>query len=148
MKVFGFMVSADAVIKCAPDATIRSVADQILTNKISAVVVVSGTAPVGIITKTDLTKAYVAGASLDDKADSIMSKELKTVKHDLPRDDAAKIFAQGRIHHAIVIGENGEFAGLISAWDIAKECVLDQKAWPYYRHEGDVKVHVTSPKTQ
>jgi CBS domain-containing protein len=124
------MVSADHVIKCAPDATIRSVADQILTNKISAVVVLSGTAPVGIITKTDLTKAYVAGASLDDKADSIMSKDLKTVKHDLPRDDAAKVFEQGRIHHAIVVGENGEFAGLISAWDIAKECVLDQKAWP------------------
>lgn len=129
-QVFGFMVSADHVVKCSPDDTVQSVANQILANKISAVIVVNGSTPVGIITKTDLTKAYVDGVALTDKADSIMTKDLKTVKSDLPRDDAAKIFAKDKIHHAIVVGEHGEFAGLISAWDIAKECVLDQKAWP------------------
>lgn len=148
-QVFGFMVPADHVVKCSPNDAVKAAAEKILSNKISAVIVVDGTVPVGIITKTDITKAYLAGVALDAKAESIMAKDLKTVSSNLARDDAAKIFEEHRIHHAIVVDDvDGHFAGLISAWDIAKECVLDQKAWPYYRHEGDRKIHVTSPKTQ
>jgi hypothetical protein len=38
-------------------------------------------------------------------------------------------------HHAIVVGPNAEFKGLVSSWDITVECARDDRAWPWNRPE-------------
>lgn len=133
MLVYEFMVPADKVIKCDASDTIDSVLDKILDNHISAVVVVEGDKATGMITKTDIARAYKKGYTLDKTAGSIMSSELKTVNRGMPRDTAAKVFAEHKIHHAIVVDNEGAFVGFISAWDCAKEGFLDQQAWPWNR---------------
>ena len=133
MLVYEFMVPADKVIKCDASATIGCVLDMILDNHISAVVVAEGDKAIGIITKTDIARAYKEGYPLDKEAGSIMSSELQTVNRGLPRDTAAKVFAEHKIHHAIVVDNEGAFVGFISAWDCAKEGFLDQQAWPWNR---------------
>ena len=135
MRVSGFMIPKEQVKTCAASDTIESVLDAILDNKISAVVCVEENKPVGIITKTDLTKAYKKQLPLDTKISDIMVADVKAVFENQPRDKAARIFESNKIHHAVVVGENGEFSGLISSLDIANECVKDDRAWPWNRTE-------------
>jgi len=48
-------------------------------------------------------------------------------------DEASKIFISNKIHHAVVVDDEGTFVGVISAWDVAREGYLDAKAWPWNR---------------
>ena len=63
-----------------------------------------------------------------------MTTDLYTVAKGLPHDKAAEVFTEEKVHHAIVTDDDGKFAGLISAWDVAKEGYLDAKAWPWNRY--------------
>ena len=60
-----------------------------------------------------------------------MSQVLRTNLHparpDMHRDDAAELLQREKIHHAVVVNEDGHFVGLFSSWDIARECALDAK---------------------
>lgn len=135
MLVYEFMAPADKVVTSAPSDTIESCIDKILNERISAVVVVDDTKAVGIVTKTDLTRAFQKGISLDKTVDSIMtSTNLLTIHKDLPHDAASSIFNKNHVHHAIVVDDNGKLAGVVTAWDCAREGYLDNKAWPWNRH--------------
>jgi len=136
MLVRDFMIPLGKVVTCLRTDTVESVIDKLLGNKISAVVVVEEEKAVGIVTKTDVVRAYKIGLALDSNIECLMSTKLKTVQHNIPGDKAATIFETNTIHHAIVIGSSDEFVGLISSWDIARECVLDAKAWPWHREVG------------
>lgn len=127
------MIPVEKVIKCEPSDTIGSVVDKLLENHISAIVIADGNKAAGIITKTDITKCYKKGISLDELAEKIMSTDVKTVSRSLPRDKAAAVFAAHRIHHAVVVDDEGNFVGFISAWDCAREGHLDDQAWPWNR---------------
>ena len=72
MRVSGFMIPKDQVKTCVASDTIESVLDAILDNKISAVVCLEESKPVGIITKTDLAKAYKQQLPLSTKISDIM----------------------------------------------------------------------------
>ena len=134
MLVYEFMIPAEKVIKCLPSDPIEDVLDKILAHGISAVVVAGDSNnAIGIITKTDIARAYKQGLSLNEKAETIMSSEVKTVSKSLQRDKAASVFAEHKIHHAIVVDDDGKFVGFISAWDCAKEGALDHNAWPWSR---------------
>lgn len=135
MRVSGFMTPKDQVKACVASDTIESVLDAILDNQISAVVCLEESKPVGIITKTDLAKAYKQQLPLSTKISDIMVADVKAVFENQPRDKAARLFETNKIHHAVVVGENGEFSGLISSLDIANECVKDDRAWPWNRAE-------------
>jgi CBS domain-containing protein len=38
------------------------------------------------------------------------------------------------VHHVIVVEDDGKLAGIVTAWDVAREGWLDNKAWPWNRH--------------
>ena len=133
MLVYEFMIPADKVIKVTSSDTIGDALDKMLEHHISAVVVEENDTAVGIITKTDIAKAYKESIPLNEKAEAIMTRQVKTVLHSLQRDVAAKVFSESNIHHAIVVDNDGKFVGLISAWDCAKEGALDHHAWPWNR---------------
>jgi len=145
------MKPADQVISARPSDTIRHVMDLMLKHKVGAVVILAlGTypIPVGIVTKTDLVKAYNAGLQLDRPVKEIMTKEelLATCTEHMSRDEAAKILEHNQNHHAIVIDpETKNFRGLLSSWDITVECAKDDRAWPWNRSE-DGKFHKPSEK--
>lgn len=134
MLVYECMIPADKVVTCIKSDTLGTVASKLLDNHISAIVVVDGSKAIGIVTKTDTTRAYKKGLPLDQTVDSIMSVEPKTVNKDAPHDEASKLFVNNKIHHAVVVDTEGNFVGVISAWDVAREGYLDAKAWPWNRH--------------
>jgi CBS domain-containing protein len=57
----------------------------------------------------------------------VMSTTLYPAAPEMSRDEAAEILQKHKIHHAVVQNVSGKFAGLLSSWDIARECALDAK---------------------
>ena len=57
----------------------------------------------------------------------VMSTTLYPATPEMSRDEAAEILQKRKIHHAVVRNASGKFAGLLSSWDIARECALDAK---------------------
>lgn len=134
MLIYECMVPADKVVTVTKSDTLETVCSKLLDNAISAVVVVDGNKAVGIVTKTDTTRAYKKGLALDTKVEKIMSPEPKNVSKNASHDEASKTFITNKIHHAVVVDDDGTFVGVISAWDVAREGYLDAKAWPWNRH--------------
>ena len=143
MHVAGFMVPAEKVATCDPTDTIKTALDIMIEKKIGSVVVlVTGTyhVPIGIVTKSDVVKAYHDNLTLDHPVKEIMTKDLETVNMNDSRDQAAKVLEKSQHHHALVVDKNNHFQGLISSWDIASECAKDDRAWPWNR-STDGKFH-------
>ena len=143
MHVSGFMIPRDKVSTVTADDTLQAAMDKMLSKDIGSLVVMSNeTTPVGIITSKDLVRAYHAGTSASStKVSQILTNaELFAVRDTDSRDQAARSFEENKNHHAVVVNGNNEFVGLISAWDIAAECVRDDRAWPWIRKD-DGKFH-------
>ena len=64
---------------------------------------------------------------LDTPVSQVMSTNLHPARPDMHRDDAAELLQREKIHHAVVVNEDGAFVGLFSSWDIARECAFDAK---------------------
>ena len=92
------MVPASKVITCEPKDTIRHVSELLLKHNIGAVVVMNETNnPVGIITKTDILKAYNDKLTLDDTADEIMSRTLEACEEHMSRDQVARVLERNKV---------------------------------------------------
>jgi len=94
----------------------------------------------GLLTKSDFVDAYQKELSLETPVKDIMSQVLACLNENTNKDDAAKFFENEHKHHAVVINNDGDFVGLISAWDIAAETAEDARAFPWNRSE-DAKFH-------
>lgn len=72
--------------------------------------------------------------SADTLAESFMTSEnLVCVNTGTQTDDIADMIQKEKIHHIVVVDGDGNFAGIASSWDIAREVSLDAKAFPYNR---------------
>ena len=162
MRVSGFMVPAKNVVTATPNDTVGEVMDKMQQHKVGAVVIVNmdvnkcnecndegeGPVAVGIITNTDLLRAYRASISIDEPCKKVMgTRRLVSCFPSHDRDAVAAIIEENRTHHVIVVDEKqSNFVGLVSSYDIAAECAKDERAWPYFRDERGnipfpVKIH-------
>lgn len=92
------MVPADKVVTCKPNDSIRHVSELLLKHNIGAVVVMNETnMPMGLVTKTDILKAYKDNLTLDHMADEIMSRELEACEQHMSRDQAARILERNQV---------------------------------------------------
>lgn len=88
---------------------------------------------IGILTKTDITKAFSLETPPETEAESFLNDSLICVKVDTQTDDIADLIQKKFVHHLVVVDEHGIFAGVASSWDVAREVSLDAKAFPYNR---------------
>jgi CBS domain-containing protein len=143
MLVSAFMVPAEKAIHCFEDDSLEKVVKDLVESHVSAVVVVdkeNNKKAVGIFTKTDVCVAFDKNLARDTPVGSIMAKDIKTVPLTMNRDDLAKMLEHNRFHHAIVLNDAGEFAGMVSSYDVALEVAKDARAWPYSR-TPDGRIH-------
>jgi CBS domain-containing protein len=147
MIVSAFMIPADKVATCYPTDTIVAALDLLVTKQIGTVVVLhkKSLIPVGIVTKSDFANAYRRGISLDAQVATIMGTNLMTIQENESGDAAAKKCETARVHHLLVLDDNGWFKGVVSSWDIAAECAKDARAWPWNR-SPDGKFHMPNEK--
>ena len=127
MLVSGFMIPYAQVVKVQASDTVRNVVNLMLLDHVSCLVIVLEDRATGIITKTDACWCYLNGISLDAQVGDIMpwTAGLKKIQSNVDRDGAAKFLEKNKVHHALVIDENGKEVGLISSFDIAHEVAKD-----------------------
>jgi CBS domain-containing protein len=105
-----------------PNTSAKDCAHAMAKKKVSCLVVVQGSAAMGIVTERDLVWS-VMGDKLDPAkvlARDIMSTPLVTVAPGTPLIEAAKMMSEYQIRRLVVVDDNGLLAGIITAGDIAR----------------------------
>jgi predicted transcriptional regulator len=138
MKVKQFMVPRNKLVTCDETTTVEQANGLFQTNRIGSIVVTKKVEEtklksVGILTKTDILKAYFSGRSGKDMVVSdYMSKHFFTCGEDSDLEDVAKKMAKENIHHVLVLNSSNGIVGLTSSLDIAKQISADAKeTFPY-----------------
>ncbi|MCU7829848.1 MAG: IMP dehydrogenase [Candidatus Thiodiazotropha sp. (ex Myrtea sp. 'scaly one' KF741663)] len=105
-------------ITVRPDVSIGEVMDLTRSRNISGVPVVDGKELVGIVTGRDLRFER----KMDDPVRNIMTRKenLVTVKEGASRDEVMQLLHKHRIEKVLVVDDNFELRGMITAKDIQK----------------------------
>ncbi len=108
------------VITTTASATVRDVAKLLSRNSISGVPVVGEgkvaglkTNVVGIITESD-----ILGEPPDAPVESLMTREVVTVKPDTTMNEIVKCLAERNIKRVPVVNEAGHLVGIVSRADV------------------------------
>jgi CBS domain-containing protein len=113
------------VITCWADEPAVDVARRLREYAINAIFVLdeSGRAE-GIISQTDLARAYVQGDWEQRTADEIMTPEIVTISGDIPLDVATQIMLDNRIHRLLIVQGGltpNRPVGVLSLSDVVRE---------------------------
>lgn len=113
------------VISCPPDASLRTVARIMSTNRVHAVVVGdAGQRLTRAISERELLAASARDVSKLSAADATVSDMLTVAPHDtLAR--AVEAMVERRATHALVVDGTGAPAGILSAFDVARVLAED-----------------------
>lgn len=158
MLVKNFMLPRDKVEMIEPETPLEDALETMVkTPACRVIVVTTGPVhlPIGVITKTDLMKAYKEGMEpKTHKAKEVMSTTIETVLDTATRDAVAAHFESTKHKNAFVMNKENHFVGLVSALDVAIEVSRDDHAFPWNREALDTKYAVPksptggSPKTK
>ena len=113
------------VIVCWPDESVLDVARRLREYSISAIFVLdeSGRAE-GVISQTDLARAYVLGNWQHRTAVEIMTSDVVTITGDIPLDVATQIMLDKHIHRLLIV-QGGRTpnrpVGVLSMSDVVRE---------------------------
>ncbi len=113
------------VITCWGDEPLLDVARRLCEYNINAIFVLdeSGRAE-GIVSQTDLARAYVQGNWQRRTADEIMTPEVVTIIGDIPLDAAVQIMLDRRIHRLLIVQGGltpNRPVGVLSLSDVIRE---------------------------
>ena len=113
------------VITCWADEPVVDVARRLREYAINAIFVLdeSGRAE-GIISQTDLARAYVQGDWEQRTADEIMTPEIVTISGDIPLDVAIQIMLDKHIHRLLIVQGGltpNRPVGVLSLSDVVRE---------------------------
>src|SRR6185295_5329391 len=105
------------VVTVMSDDTLVDAARLLHKHGISAVVVIDGGAPIGILTERDFVQAVVEGDNTEiTPVRSRMSLNLVTIESRANVTDAAELMAQHTIRHLPVV-DHGRLVGIVSIRD-------------------------------
>jgi len=113
------------VISCWADEPVLDVARRLREYAINAIFVLdeSGRAE-GVISQTDLARAFVKGGWEHRTAEEIMTPEVVTISGDIPLDVATQMMLDKRIHRLLIV-QGGRTpnrpVGVLSLSDIVRE---------------------------
>jgi CBS domain-containing protein len=113
------------VITCWADESVLDVVRRLHEYSISAIIVLdeSGRAE-GVISQTDLARAYVQGNWQNRRADEIMNPHVVTIIGDIPLDAAIQIMLDKRIHRLLIVQGGltpNRPVGVLSLSDVVRE---------------------------
>lgn len=113
------------VITCWADEPVADVARRLREYAINAIFVLdqSGRAE-GVISQTDLARAYVDGGWENHTAEEIMTPEVVTIGGDIPLNVAVQIMLDKRIHRLLIVQGGltpNRPVGVLSLSDVVRE---------------------------
>lgn len=120
MQVIDFMTRAPAV--CTPDTSLRLVAQLMSDHNCAAIPIVDSNGAVGIVTDRDIACRAVALGwnAAEMPAGAIMSTPAIAVGPREEWDVAVALMKENRIHHLLVIDEDGLLVGIVAQSDLGR----------------------------
>jgi CBS domain-containing protein len=118
------------LITITPDATMLAAAKKMVKHDISGLVVTNhGFQIRGIITKSDIVKAFAAGKKPDTDVGKVMRKKVIVISDHNTLEEAASIMIKHKIKSLPVVSK-GTCVGMVTAFDLIKyeEHLLDKLA--------------------
>ena len=111
----------------AADATVYDAIALMAEKRIGAVLVVSDTTLVGILSERDYARKVIlqGRSSKDTRVGEIMTPSLVTVSPDYTIEACMRIMTQNRIRHLPVIAR-GQLVGVVSIGDLVNAVIADQ----------------------
>lgn len=120
------LVAADImttdVVTRGPHDDLTRIAAEMQRHEIGSVVIVENRKPVGILTERDFVRIVERVGALLEKnlAKSHMTTPVLSVRSETPLADVIKLMGEKHVRHLVVLGKNGELAGIISSRDVMK----------------------------
>lgn len=112
------VVSADAVARIAPGATLRQVAEAMVEGDVGALVVGDDAGVSGVVSERDLVRAMAAGQdATTTTAGDIAHTELVRCESDATVAEVATEMMEEYVRH-VLIEEDGRLVGIVSARDL------------------------------
>jgi PAS domain S-box-containing protein len=113
------------VISVSPETPISEAVSLMKDHKISCLVVVKDSKPIGIFTERDFVLALYRGLnSKDIKIDKVMGKPVLTAQSGTDIYEACNILVKNRIRHLVIIEPDDRIAGVVSLSDITNNLGL------------------------
>lgn len=115
------------VYTISPQATAHDAVVELDARRVGALLVVSGSDLVGMVTERDcLSRMILPGKSAKTvKVEEIMTREVIHVKPTFMVSEAMALMTEKRIRHLPVI-EDGKLCGMVSLGDLVKATIADQ----------------------
>ncbi|MEM3410339.1 MAG: CBS domain-containing protein, partial [Fervidicoccaceae archaeon] len=112
-------ISSKNLITLTPQMLLREAAGLLFREKIRGAPVIENDRIVGIITTTDIAKAYSEG-NVKAKVEEYMRKHVVTIREDEDIMDAVRIMELHGVGRLIVVNALGEPKGIVTRTDILK----------------------------
>ena len=113
-------VSSRSIVGADVHDNLRSAAVQLAGNEVGALLIYDSQGPVGIFSERDLAQAVADGAELEDtRVRDYMTRAPVRIKSSAPMDEGVAKMSDLGVRHLVVV-EDGEVVGVVSARDILK----------------------------
>ncbi len=120
IKVKHILDGTESLISVSPDDSLRRVLSKMVKNKISAVVVLSNSAAVGIITEKDILKLSPLDVSLDEHVGRFMTSPVMSAHQETPLNDIVKTMNERDIRRVVIVNDDEAAIDVITVRDVAK----------------------------
>jgi len=117
-----YTVCQTSVVSVKPDATVQFVAELMRDKNIGCVVVTENHKPVGIITDRDiaLRAASLCGEPEMVLIDSIMTRDIRTIRKDTGIFDAIQEMKSSGVRRMPIVDSSGRLVGLLTVDDLIR----------------------------
>ena len=130
-KVKDLLGERKEIFSLSEDATVHEAANYLRERQIRAVSVCNSEGrPVGVIAQSDISDKVAAEHLCPSwtKVGEIMSTTLVTVTRESNVEECLILMEKNNMYHLLVLDESGRSMGMISAQDVLRVMVSDEKA--------------------
>lgn|ERR1035437_578464 len=131
MRVLDLVQSRQEIYSIRDDATVHEAARYLRDHHVRSVGVLDGMARlVGVVSQSDISDKVAAENKCPAwmRVSEIMSRDLVIVQPEFLLDECLRLMEQNDIFHLLIVGESGEYLGMLSVADLLKVIASDHKA--------------------
>lgn len=131
MRVLDLVQSRQEIFWIRDDATVHETALYLRAHRVRAVGVLDGAGQlVGVVSQSDISDKVAAENKCPAwmRVSEIMSQNLVVVRPDFLLDECLRLMEKHDIFHLLIVGDAGNFLGMLSVADLLQVIASDHKA--------------------
>ena len=117
-------VMSRTLLTVAPEASLREVAERMVSRDVGAALVTEGERLVGIVTERDVLRAVARGTPEGTSVAELMTPDPETMEPDESTEHAAVLMIHGGFRHLPIV-EDDEIVGVLSIRDLMRVVLED-----------------------